>query len=137
MDPLAVQLVVVVLGAAIILSLAIVSLSSVEHSARSANEFTQAQLLAGSIDRGSAEIERHFYVPNGDKPSDRPQESAASGTSPSVSRRGAVEIARLLDGAADDAEELHRLVGSIETLELWGAAGDARDFLERFLDEPD
>ena len=115
-----------VIGSAVIIAaITEVALGSVHDLANRATTSSQASEQAAIMDRALSQVGRLIPARQG---------AATGPDADQLSAAVAVSTAEQLTATLAAAEELHRLIGSHDTLELLGASGDANDFLGRYLE---
>lgn len=128
-DPLFLQFGTVLIAGIAVVVIAVLTSGIVEHSSRRATNDSNAALLASDI---RAEIDNVLLLR---------LEDAIVVTTPGsgrgrISLDNAIAAHDAIERAARKAENLHVLIGSDVTLQIFGAVGEARDALTAYLHEP-
>ena len=126
LNPLILQVATVLVAGVVVVSIAVVTSGIVERSSQRATDDSNAALLASDI---RTKIDEMSLL--------RLDDAIAQGDSSShISIQNAIAAHDAVAEAGRKAEELHRLVGSDVTLQIFGATGETRDALAAYLLNP-
>lgn len=129
LNPLLIQLAAVASGGIVVVAVALLSSSVVNDKSGAAANQSSAALL-------TATIKDELDAVNALRIDEPVREQGQSGVEVRIPLDQAIAAHDALAAGAANAEELHLLIGSDVTLQIWGAVGEANSALDIYLLDP-